>query len=723
MSTTSPVPRRMHQRLHGTSSGPASGAVHLGAGDDHFRLLAENASDVVFLVHGDGLLRWVSPSVTSVSGWSPAELVGTRPWELVHEEDREGALLALADCVVKQVPLQPIQLRFRKRDGAFLWMSARGHAVVTDGDVGALVVGLRDISAERAAVAALATSESRYRLLAENASDVVLLIRGNGLVDWVSPSAFQLTGWEADSLVGRQPWELIHPDDRDAAALTLAAAAVSEDRMPPILVRMRVIGDRYIWVSASGRQVDVGDAHPSLVVCLRLVDDLVHAREDAETHRARMQAALDSLLDPHVVLVPVRDEAGMIVDFIHAEVNDAACAELGIDREHLLMSRLRAFVSVDSGQEMVDMYAGMLATGEPVRRDDFSFLLAGSTQTRRVDLRAVRVGEAVSLTWRDVDDRFAAAEAMKATKDRFQLMAESSSDVVMGITTREVMWVSPSISETLGWSVEDWVGHRIDGYVHPDDREWFAQAGVAVRRGEAQVVRIRVLTRPGKYHWVEANARPYTDTAGQQERAVVSLRLVDSEVAAEEELERRARNDELTGLLNRKELFDRLEKANRRQRKGGDQLAVLFCDIDGFKFINDSAGHAAGDALLRAVAERISATVRRADLVGRVGGDEMVVVLDGVHGESEALAIVDKIRRAVAMPIDLPSGPAHVTISVGTTLGYSGEDVDVIVARADRAMYAAKQSRGGETLSDSAEGVGVTYGHGDGPSAPLDPSA
>jgi len=584
------------------------------------------------------------------------------------------------------------------KDGRLVWMRHMCRLVAESDDARVLLGAARDVSDQVAHDAALRSALGKYRLLAENASDVLLLIRADGLVDWVSPSVLALTGWPASSLLGHSPWDLIHPDDRAAAIAVLAEAAVSVETLEPVLLRLLVAGDRYAWVSARGRQVDLAEGGRRLVVSLRMVDDLVHAREAAEKGQALLQAAMDSLLDPYVVLLPVRDARGEIVDFTPAEANNAACLDIGLDRQQLLASTLMdlsspelGLSSPEAGSAFVSMFAHVMDSGEPLSREDYSFRTPTTDSDTRIDVRAVRAGPALGLTWRDVSERHEAHEVLSAAKDRFQQMAEESSDVVMAIPSRQVLWVSPSIGETLGWTREEWLGRHVDDYVHPDDRAWFAQAGMAVRRGEDQVVRFRMRTRAEAYHWVEAHARPYTESAEQQDRAVVSFRLVDSEVAAEVELERRARNDELTGLLNRKELFDRLEHVNRG-RRSGDRLAVLFCDIDDFKAVNDRAGHAAGDALLRTVADRIRATVRRADLVGRVGGDEIVVVLGSVNDEAESIDIANKIREAVAWPIDLPTGSERVTMSIGCTLTQDDEGEDAVIARADRAMYLAKES-------------------------------
>ncbi len=142
----------------------------------------------------------------------------------------------------------------------------------------------------------------------------------------------------------------------------------------------------------------------------------------------------------------------------------------------------------------------------------------------------------------------------------------------------------------------------------------------------------------------------------------MSFRLVDVEVATEEALDRRARFDDLTGLANRAEVLARIGTLGEHQRRPGSQTAILFCDVDRFKAVNDTFGHAAGDAVLRELAERLSGAIRSGDIAARVGGDELLAVLEGVHDIDDALRVAEKIRAAACEPITVPGD--QVTSSI-----------------------------------------------------------
>lgn len=168
----------------------------------------------------------------------------------------------------------------------------------------------------------------------------------------------------------------------------------------------------------------------------------------------------------------------------------------------------------------------------------------------------------------------------------------------------------------------------------------------------------------------------------------------DELIETHRQLERLARFDTLTGLVNRAEAIARLETALTCSRDPGDHLGVLFCDVDHFKAINDTHGHVVGDLVLRALAERICQCVRHGDTVGRTGGDEILVLLPGLHGLEDAARIAEKIRSCAAEPIHQSGKTFQATLSIGATLAIPGEAVVTTSARADSAMYQAKHQGG-----------------------------
>lgn len=193
---------------------------------------------------------------------------------------------------------------------------------------------------------------------------------------------------------------------------------------------------------------------------------------------------------------------------------------------------------------------------------------------------------------------------------------------------------------------------------------------------------------------VLAAIRDVTDRHEYEQRL---RRQHDALIQAQQELERLARFDSLTGLVNRAEALSRLQAALDCVRSPGEHLGVLFCDVDRFKAVNDTYGHAAGDIVLATLADRVSQCVRHGDTVGRTGGDELLVLLPGLHNIDEAVQIAEKIRLRAAEPIHEDGKIFSVTLSIGATLAIPGEAVVDTSSRADAAMYQAK-GQGGNTV-------------------------
>ncbi len=191
--------------------------------------------------------------------------------------------------------------------------------------------------------------------------------------------------------------------------------------------------------------------------------------------------------------------------------------------------------------------------------------------------------------------------------------------------------------------------------------------------------------------------------------AVIVFRDTSERKAFEEQLARHAFQDALTGLANRRLLLDHLDHALLQADRTGSQVAVLFCDIDRFKVVNDNLGHQVGDELLRVIGDRLRRAVRPGDTLSRFGGDEFVVLLEGVASSDEAVEVAEAVLEAFRGPITLREGHEVVaTLSIGVALSEYGKSRDDLLHDADVAMYRAKElGRGGQFALFDVERMGV----------------
>jgi diguanylate cyclase (GGDEF)-like protein/PAS domain S-box-containing protein len=212
--------------------------------------------------------------------------------------------------------------------------------------------------------------------------------------------------------------------------------------------------------------------------------------------------------------------------------------------------------------------------------------------------------------------------------------------------------------------------------------------------------------RPGDSTlWLRVEGTPAIDAEGQVVGYVATLLDVTTETETREQLQRAqaqlwqlANHDQLTGLANRLQLTERLERALARLRRDHRPAAVLYCDLDRLKPVNDELGHAAGDAVLIEVASRLTAGTRQTDTVCRFGGDEFLIVCEGFTDSSSVLALAKRLIESVSQPIPLGSRILEVGMSVGMAVATSMSTETELLAAADVALYQAKRAGGRQVV-------------------------
>ncbi|MEI6253706.1 MAG: PAS domain S-box protein, partial [Mycobacteriaceae bacterium] len=263
------------------------------------------------------------------------------------------------------------------------------------------------------------------------------------------------------------------------------------------------------------------------------------AVSNAENALDLVRTTADAMLDPLARLSAVRDSSGQIVDFVYLAVNRAACESLSRTREQLVGESLVAAVPDVKTTGLLAHLVHCCRAGEALVLDDFDLFNDFISKHSRYDIQVTRSGDdSITLTWRDVSDRFAAAERMAESEEQFRLLAESSGDMVARIRDGRFFWVSPAAEQVLGAPPEYWQGRRVREVVPPGLEADHLDHVTRLLAGESVQTRAQLVSFGGELRWVHLNAKPYCGLDGNQDGIVVSLRLVDSEVAAEREAER-----------------------------------------------------------------------------------------------------------------------------------------------------------------------------------------
>lgn len=313
-------------------------------------------------------------------------------------------------------------------------------------------------------------------------------------------------------------------------------------------------------------------------------------------------------------------------------------------------------------------------------------------------LKAHLDGDLLSKTLRSMVERAANAEALFEEKERAQVTLNSIGDGVISTDVAGRVTYLNAVAENMtGWALEEAAGRPFEEVLRVADvatRE-SVQNPMTLAILENKTVGLKsncvLIRRDGTEAAVEDSAAPIHDRRGRVTGAVMVLRDVSMTRALSLKMAHLAQHDSLTDLPNRIVLNDRLTQALALARRHQQKLALLFLDLDRFKSVNDSLGHAIGDRLLQSVAERLLACVRGSDTVSRQGGDEFVILLSEVACPADAAVSAEKILLALSMPHRIDQRDLHLTASIGiVTYPDDGMEAETLLKHADLAMYRAK---------------------------------
>ena len=302
---------------------------------------------------------------------------------------------------------------------------------------------------------------------------------------------------------------------------------------------------------------------------------------------------------------------------------------------------------------------------------------------------------------------FAEEVHRRASEARFSTLVQNSSDLITVLSAdNTILYQSPSIERVLGYTAEEVTGRPFAELLHPNEQGRLLRrlTDGAGANGRGEVIDCLLAHKDGELRHFEIL---HTDLLADSAVGGIVLngRDVSERKAFEEQLAHQAFHDPVTHLANRALFNERVRHAVARTLREGTGMAVLFVDLDDFKTVNDSLGHAAGDRVLLEAAQRISGSVRAADTAARFGGDEFAILLEDVHDMQAAVETAERILHSLGRPLELDDNHLVIRASLGISVVEEGNatDADELIRNADAAMYIAKaEGKGGYRLFEPA---------------------
>jgi PAS domain S-box-containing protein len=495
------------------------------ASDQFPHELLEYGSDVFFRAGLDLQFHYVSPNVERVLGWTPEEMIGHRVDDFVLHDDRA----TVQDGRFDEHGMMSVRGQVRRKNGAAMWFENHVLGVFDDqGTLAGFTGVFRDIDRQVLAEGEVRSSEERYRVLAEHASDVVVHADRDLVLQWASPSVKEVLGWSAVALAGQNVAVLLHEDD--CAALEASNVDILAGRSAHFEARYRTTDGRWLWMSVVARPVLGPDGS---------VVGRISSWRDIDAEHSQREALRESeerfrMLAEHASDVVVQLDADGLLRWLSPSTEQI----LGHRISDLVGRRARDLVHPDD-VEIVAAAQENASRGEGTRfearyrRSDGSYIWMSVVGTSLFDEQGVAVGRVSSA--RNIDAERAAREALAASEEQFRFLVENAQDVVVRTHDGHLVFVSSSIQRVLGWSPEEVFQQAPEGFIHPDD--WALSSHYRADAGGRTIsnVRLRVRHRDGDYRWIELTARP-VDMGDGHRNTVAVLRDVSERVGAEEAL-------------------------------------------------------------------------------------------------------------------------------------------------------------------------------------------
>ena len=498
----------------------------------------------------------------------------------------------------------------------------------------------------------------------------------------VDDRALRMLGFPREQIVGQRSSEFIHPEDQERAIANWLEL-LSRKSGQRVRLRHRRHDESWLWVEIENLYEDAA-APEDVVVRAELSDisDEMAAHETVSTETA-----------------PLRPRTGTMTKDMFAtvtDVDDRALRMLGFAREEIVGRRSSEFVHPEDQERAIANWLELLSrkSGQRVRlrhrRHDDGWLWV---EIENLYEDAAAPEDVVIRTQlSDISDEMAAHEAVRQREELFRRLAEALPIGLLQVEVdRSVVYANERLQTILGVTGTGGLDEQLSTVTRETRQALDVAFDEVLDRGLDQELEVAVeLPETGERRRCAVMMTALTSREGRP-GALVTVNDVTESSRLREELRIKATYDTLTGCHNRASAMTLLEARLDADRRTGETTAVVFIDLDHFKPVNDRLGHAAGDELLTVAARRLREVLRDGDAVGRIGGDEFLLVCHGVVGEEQARKLAARVSDALHAEVELAAGSVRLSGSIGVAVSAADLTADQVVALADTAMYESKR--------------------------------
>lgn len=542
---------------------------------------------------------------------------------------------------------------------------------------------------------------SFWRTLISHAHDVMVVLEPWYRIRYVTPAVTELLGHPADFYEGETLLALIHPADIHKASGALAAATRPPELPKPQVLRLRASGESWRGVEITVHDLSENPAVEGILVVIRPHSEEPSVNWSKAANEPRNREFLDSLHE----IVFQTDATGH-----WTYLNQAWTKVTGFSVEDSLG---RSFVDSLHPEEVdstLAMFRAVVSEHADYCQHEGRYRTADG-RYRWVELRAsVVYDEAGRVTGNtgtliDITERRETEERLRRAEERYRALVEHVPGIIYTAGFGAMApwtYVSPQVEVLLGFSVEEWTSSSVwYEQLHPDDRARVIteeQRDGWMLSDDPYELEYRLIGKDGRVVWVSDKGYTIRDAEGMPLFYEGVLFDVTRRKELEHELTYRAFHDAITDLPNRELLRDRLEHALSLQARDKRKIAVIFLDVDDFKTINDSLGHAAGDEVLAVIGARLRECLRPSDTAARMGGDEFAVLVEDVDETSAAAEVAERIGKALLPPVSIEGRELAVQASMGIATSdpdANASSASELLRDADIAMYLAKEENRG----------------------------